>query len=197
MIKIILKSTYDDMKNQIAQGEAGTLRENREKNKIKKEFDIFREEHQSEIGIKNNEIRRLEKRIETLINENSQKNEALEKTINEKEELLLIVDSLKKLNRSYLATREKLSKHLQKIKKESKENEKLVQKLQNSVDAKERVIVEYEKAIEDLESKNQIQSEKIQELSKKIEHETIEYENDGLPKQTKQSLKSKRKIRRR
>lgn len=197
MIKIILKSTYDDMKNQIAQGEAGTFRENREKNKIKKEFEVFKEEHKAEIDIKNKEIGRLEKRIETLTNENSQKNEALELTINEKEELLLTVDSLKKLNRSYLATREKLSKHLKEVKKAAKETQKLVQKLLNNIDAKDRVIVEYKMALEEAEKKNQIQAEKVKELSQKVEHETIEYENDGLPKPTKQSLKSKRKIRRR
>jgi len=73
-----------------------------------------------------------------------------------------------------------------------KENNKLRAKL----DAKDRVIEEYEKAIENLENKNQIQLEKIKELSQKVEHETIEYENDGLPRQTKQVLTVKRKNRR-
>lgn len=210
MIKIILKKTYDDMQSQIAQGEAGTFRENREKNKIKKEFEIYKEEHKAEIDLKNKEITRLENKIETLTKENAkitrlenkietlakenaEKNESLELTINEKEELLLSNSSLKKLNRSYLATREKLSKHIKTIRKEHK---KEIKELLDKVDAKERVIQEYQRALEDSERKNQIQAEKFKELSKKVEHETIEYENDGLPKTTKQSLRAKRKMRR-
>lgn len=69
-------------------------------------------------------------------------------------------------------------------------------KLRSQLDAKIQIIKEYEKAIENLENKNQVQLEKIKELSQKVEHETIEYENDGLPKQTKQVLTVKRKNRR-
>ena len=97
----------------------------------------------------------------------------------------------------------KLEKELSKIREENiklgtakggltKENNKL----KTLLNAKIYVIKEYEKTIDDLENKNKIQAEKIQDLIKKIEHETIEYENDGLPKQTKQILTVKRKNRR-
>ncbi len=67
----------------------------------------------------------------------------------------------------------------------TKENNKLRTKL----DAKDRVINEYEKALRDLEEKNQNQLNTIKELTKKIEHKSIEYKNNGLPKQSKKAFK--------
>lgn len=66
-----------------------------------------------------------------------------------------------------------------------KENNKLRAKL----DAKDRVIEEYEKALRDLEEKNQNQLNTIKELTKKIEHKSIEYKNNGLSKQSKKAFK--------
>lgn len=66
-----------------------------------------------------------------------------------------------------------------------KENNKLRAKL----DAKDRVIEEYEKALRDLEEKNQNQLNVIKELTKKIEHKSIEYKNNGLSKQSKKAFK--------
>nr|DAV26513.1 MAG TPA: hypothetical protein [Caudoviricetes sp.] len=66
-----------------------------------------------------------------------------------------------------------------------KENNKLRAKL----DAKDRVIEEYEKALRDLEEKNQNQLNTIKELTKKIDHKSIEYKNNGLPKQSKKAFK--------
>lgn len=67
----------------------------------------------------------------------------------------------------------------------TKENNKLKAKL----DAKDRVIGEYEKALYQAEEKNQNQLNTIKELTKKIEHKSIEYKNNGLSKQTKKAFK--------
>lgn len=67
----------------------------------------------------------------------------------------------------------------------TKENNKLKAKL----DAKDRVIEEYEKALYQAEEKNQNQLNTIKELTKKIEHKSIEYKNNGLSKQTKKAFK--------
>ena len=66
-----------------------------------------------------------------------------------------------------------------------KENNKLRAKL----DAKDRVIEEYEKALYQAEEKNQNQLNTIKELTKKIDHKSIEYKNNGLPKQSKKAFK--------
>lgn len=62
-------------------------------------------------------------------------------------------------------------------------------KLRAKLDAKDRVINEYEKALRDLEEKNQNQLNTIKELTKKIEHKSIEYKNNGLSKQSKKAFK--------
>ena len=67
----------------------------------------------------------------------------------------------------------------------TKENNKLRAKL----DAKDRVIEEYEKALYQAEEKNQNQLNTIKELTKKIDHKSIEYKNNGLPKQSKKAFK--------
>lgn len=66
-----------------------------------------------------------------------------------------------------------------------KENNKLRAKL----DAKDRVIEEYEKALYQAEEKNQNQLNTIKELTKKIDHKSIEYKNNVLPKQSKKAFK--------
>lgn len=66
-----------------------------------------------------------------------------------------------------------------------KENNKLRAKL----DAKDRVIEEYQKALYQAEEKNQNQLNTIKELTKKIDHKSIEYKNNGLPKQSKKAFK--------
>ena len=67
----------------------------------------------------------------------------------------------------------------------TKENNKLRTKL----DAKDRVIEEYQKALYQAEEKNQNQLNTIKELTKKIDHKSIEYKNNGLPKQSKKAFK--------
>lgn len=67
----------------------------------------------------------------------------------------------------------------------AKENNKLRTKL----DAKDRVIEEYQKALYQAEEKNQNQLNTIKELTKKIDHKSIEYKNNGLPKQSKKAFK--------
>ncbi len=67
----------------------------------------------------------------------------------------------------------------------TKENNKLRKKL----DAKDRVIEEYQKALYQAEEKNQNQLNTIKELTKKIDHKSIEYKNNGLPKQSKKAFK--------
>lgn len=90
----------------------------------------------------------------------------------------------------------KLEEKIVKLKKKSskisaskggyvKENNKLKAKL----DAKDRVIEEYEKALYQAEEKNQNQLNTIKELTKKIDHKSIEYKNNGLPKQSKKAFK--------
>lgn len=66
---------------------------------------------------------------------------------------------------------------------------KEINKLRAKLDAKDRVIEEYEKALRDLEEKNQNQLNTIKELTKKIEHKSIEYKNNGLSKQSKKAFK--------
>lgn len=66
---------------------------------------------------------------------------------------------------------------------------KEINKLRAKLDAKDRVIEEYEKALYQAEEKNQNQLNTIKELTKKIEHKSIEYKNNGLSKQTKKAFK--------
>lgn len=160
MIKIILKSTYDDMNNQIRQGEKGTLRENREKNEIKRELDKLKEDYVVLQKIKAKEINRLQKKIES--------------------------DSLIQLEDKKLIA--ELKEYRQKNDGQKGGYIKEINKLRAKLDAKDRVIEEYEKALRDSEEKNQNQLNTIKELTKKIEHKSIEYKNNGLSKQTKKSI---------
>ncbi len=44
-MKILLNKDYKDLLDQIRQGEKGTIRENREKNEIKRELDKLKEDY--------------------------------------------------------------------------------------------------------------------------------------------------------
>lgn len=92
------------------------------------------------------------------------------------------ISKLKSINQNLKSDKQKLSSEKGGL---TKENNKLRAKL----DAKERVIEEYEKALHDSEEKNQNQLNTIKELTKKIEHKSIEYKNNGLSKQTKKAFK--------
>lgn len=70
---------------------------------------------------------------------------------------------------------------------------KELNKWKKKCDAKDKVIEEYKLALQKSEKKNDIQAAKIRELSAKQEHTAEEYQNDGLPKQSKAALKNKRK----
>lgn len=192
---IITKHTYEDLLNQIKQGEQGTYRENKEKNQIQKSYNQLKREFDEFEYNTNKKTNKLNQKIEELIKDLSEKNDSLEKTLKEKEQLIIDVSVLKKSLWSYKANSDKISRHLKQAKKELNKVQREKTKLLDTVDAKERVIEEYINALEQAESKIQLQAAKINELSKEIKHQTIEYKNDGLPKSTKQSLRLKRKIR--
>lgn len=192
MIKIVNKNQYLDLiktKEKLENCNKNLAKENGEK--------------QKELNAANEKIQRMEidnaalKDIQLIDETNIKK---LEKDITEKNQLIENLMKEKEAKSIIIASKDKKIEEL----KSSNNNLKgakggLVAKnnnLRDKLDAKERVIEEYKKAIEELEKKNEIQAEKIKELSKKVKHEIIEYENDGLPKTTKESLKSKRKIRR-
>lgn len=203
MIKIVKKSNYkkivDELENlRICNKKLAKVNGTRktENDNLKLQFDKSEKENNSlreelkqancsieKLEIDNASLRDIQLINETEINE---KNRQIEDFSNKKSKTIV-----------------KLEKELSKIREENiklgtakggltKENHKL----RSQLDAKIQIIKEYEKAIENLENKNQIQLEKIKELSQKVEHETIEYKNNGLPKQTKQVLTVKRKNRR-
>lgn len=189
MIKIVKKTNYkkivDELENlRICNKELAKVNGTRktENDNLKLQFDKSEKENNSlreelkqancsieKLEIDNASLRDIQLINETEINE---KNRQIEDFSNKKSKTIV-----------------KLEKELSKIREEN-------HKLRSQLDAKIQIIKEYEKAIENLENKNQVQLEKIKELSQKVEHETIEYENDGLPKQTKQVLTVKRKNRR-
>lgn len=160
-MKILLNKDYKDLLDQIRQGEKGTIRENREKNEIKRELDKLKEDYVVMQKIKDKEINRLQKKIES--------------------------DSLIQLEDKKLIAELKEYKQKNDGQKGglTKENHKLRAKL----DAKDRVIEEYQKALYQAEEKNQNQLNTIKELTKKIDHKSIEYKNNGLPKQSKKAFK--------
>lgn len=67
---------------------------------------------------------------------------------------------------------------------------KEINKLTRKIDAKERVIEEYKIALEKAEKKNDLQAAKIRELTSNQKHSIEEYQQDGLPQQTKKTLKN-------
>ena len=160
-MKILLNRDYKDLLDQIMQGEKGTIRENREKNEIKRELDKLKEDYVVMQKIKDKEINRLQKKIES--------------------------DSLIQLEDKKLIAELKEYKQKNDGQKGglTKENHKLRAKL----DAKDRVIEEYQKALYQAEEKNQNQLNTIKELTKKIDHKSIEYKNNRLPKQSKKAFK--------
>lgn len=159
-MKILLNRDYKDLLDQIKQGEKGTIRENREKNEIKRELDKLKEDYVVMQKIKDKEINRLQKKIES--------------------------DSLIQLeDKKSIA---ELKEYKQKNDGQKGGYIKEINKLRAKLDAKDRVIEEYEKALHDSEEKNQNQLNTIKDLTKKIEHKSIEYKNNGLSKQTKKSF---------
>lgn len=160
-MKILLNRDYKDLLDQIRQGEKGTIRENREKNEIKRELDKLKEDYVVMQKIKDKEINRLQKKIES--------------------------DSLIQLeDKKSIA---ELKEYKQKNDGQKDGYIKEINKLRAKLDAKDRVIEEYEKALYQAEEKNQNQLNTIKELTKKIEHKSIEYKNNGLSKQTKKAFK--------
>lgn len=160
-MKILLNKDYKDLLDQIKQGEKGTIRENREKNEIKRELNKLKEDYVVMQKIKDKEINRLQKKIES--------------------------DSLIQLeDKKSIA---ELKEYKQKNDGQKGDYIKEINKLRAKLDAKDRVIEEYEKALHDSEEKNQNQLNTIKDLTKKIEHKSIEYKNNGLSKQTKKAFK--------
>lgn len=196
MIKIVKKSNYkkivDELENlRICNEELAKVNGIRktENDNLKLQFDKSEKENNSlreelkqancsieKLEVDNASLRDIQLINETEINE---KNRQIEDFSNKKPKTIV-----------------KLEKELSKIREENiklgtakgeltKENNKLKAKL----DAKDRVIEEYEKALYQAEEKNQNQLNTIKELTKKIEHKSIEYKNNGLSKQTKKAFK--------
>jgi hypothetical protein len=95
---------------------------------------------------------------------------------------------IESMQKTYISMQKVKDREITRLQNEisnAKENNKLKAKL----DAKDRVIEEYEKALYQAEEKNQNQLNTIKELTKKIEHKSIEYKNNGLSKQTKKAFK--------
>lgn len=196
MIKIVKKSNYkkivDELENlRICNEELAKVNGIRktENDNLKLQFDKSEKENNSlreelkqancsieKLEVDNASLRDIQLINETEINE---KNRQIEDFSNKKPKTIV-----------------KLEKELSKIREENiklgtakggltNENNKLKAKL----DAKDRVIEEYEKALYQAEEKNQNQLNTIKELTKKIEHKSIEYKNNGLSKQTKKAFK--------
>ena len=192
MIKIVNKNKYLDLIKKQEQLQSCNINLAKDNGEKQKALNAANEKIQR-MEIDNAALKDIqlidENNIKDLENKIMEKNQLIENLIKEKETKSIIIadkdkkiDQLKSSNNNLKGAKGGLV---------AKNNN-----LRDKLDAKERVIEEYKKAIEELEKKNEIQAEKIKELSKKVKHEIIEYENDGLPKTTKESLKSKRKIRR-
>lgn len=95
---------------------------------------------------------------------------------------------IESMQKTYISMQKVKDREITRLQNEisnTKENNKLRKKL----DAKDRVIEEYQKALYQAEEKNQNQLNTIKELTKKIDHKSIEYKNNGLPKQSKKAFK--------
>lgn len=154
---IITRNTYDDLLYQIEQGEKGTARENREKNEIfkqyrqlKKDFDEF------EIN-SNKEIKRLKQQNEKLTEDLSNRNQALEYVIKEKEFQSIRISELEEYKKHVNGQKGGYTKEINKLKRQ----------------------------LEESENKNKVQAEKIQELTKTKTHTIEEYKHNGLRKNMK------------
>lgn len=150
--------------------------------KAKKQEQIKNEQLQKDIqqleAVKNKEIQRLENKI-------SSQNETLEIVLKEKEK--------KSLENVELGKKVAiLQKNNQSIGQSKGGVVAANHKLKAELDAKNQVIKEYQILVNDLKNKNKLQEEKIQELSKKVNHKIIEYKNNGLPKQTKKIFSGKK-----
>lgn len=152
--------------------------------------------------LKDKEIERLKNKISSQNEELNRKNKLLETTLKEKEEksiefeeIVQEVSSLKRKLNAYIANSAKQSKHLEELKERIKLLAKINIQNEEKINAKDLIIAEDTKIIEELTKKNEVQASKIQEFTKKIEHIELEYQEDGLPKPTKETL-SKRKFHR-
>lgn len=170
-MKILLNRDYQNLLDQIEQGEKGTLRENREKNTIKKELDKLKEDYVAMQKIKDKEIERLQKEISNVKDENNKIANNLIKYSDANSKLEVQIIELKNKNSKMSVSKGGLTKQNNKLK--------------NKLDAKDRVIEEYKKALEESEKKNQLQADKIQSLTKKTSHSIEEYKNNGLRKNMK------------
>lgn len=185
MIKIVSKDKYNKLTDSIKQLKTCNKEMAKENGEKRKELNVANEKIQRmEIDnaalkdiqlIDEQEIKNKEEKIEELSKELSDRNQSLEKAIKEKEILSIRVSELKKYKKE--------------IDGQKGGYLKIINDLNNKLDAKERVIEEYERALKDSEEKNQNQLNVIKDLTKKIEHKSIEYKNNGLSKQTKKAFK--------
>lgn len=154
---IITRNTYEDLLDQIEQGEKGTARENREKNEIKKSYFKLKDQFNEFGCISNKEIDKLNQKIEELTKELSNKNQTLEDFIKEKETLSIKVAELEGYKKRVDGQKGGYTKEINKLKRQ----------------------------LEELENKNKVQAKKIQEFTKSKQHTIEEYKNNGLRKNMK------------
>lgn len=169
---ITTRNYIEGLKDEITQAEYQANRSNTEKNEAVGERDKLKKEIESINETHTKEIKKLE-------NELSSKNESLEISLKSNE-----TNSLKiaNLNEEIIILQRK-NKNINQDKEELvEENNNLKSKLEEAT----QIIV-------DLKNKNSVQASKIKEFSKKSKHLPLEYKEDGLPKQTKETL-LKRKI---
>lgn len=185
---IITRNTYDDLLNQIEQGEKGTFRENTEKRTIQKAYDKLRSDfNEFEIN-SNKEIKKIKQKNEELTIELSEKVQTID---NIQTELLNKTKTLDKVTID-LSDKNQTLEYLIKEKEIQSIRISELEEYKKHVDGQKggytKEINKLKKQLEELENKNKVQAEKIQELTKTKQHTIEEYKNNGLRK----SMKKKR-----
>lgn len=199
---IVTRKYLDGLHEEIEQSDNQADDFNRMRQKEKAEKDQLQKDINQLEEIKNKEIERLKNKISSQSDELNSKNKSLEIALKEKEEKSFKLEetteelsSTKRRLSSYIAISSKQTKHIKDLKDQIKVLTKLKIQNEDSLEAKDLVIAEDRKLIEELQEKNRVQASKIKEFSKEVEHNSLEYQEDGLPKPTKEIL-SKRKFRR-
>lgn len=199
---IVTRKYLDGLHEEIEQSDIQADDFNRMRQKEKDEKDQLQKDYDQLEELKNKEIERLKSKISSQSDELNSKNESLEIALKEKEEKSFRLEEITEELSSAIriinarkANSKRQSNHIKKLKKQIKVLTKLKIQNEESLNAKDLVIAEDRKLIEELQEKNKVQASKIKEFSKEVEHNSLEYQEDGLPKPTKEVL-SKRKFRR-
>ena len=137
---IITRNTYDDLLDQIVQGEKGTARENREKNEIFKQYRQLKKDFDEFEVNSNKEIKKLNQKIEELTKELSEKNQSLEEVITIKEKCQIKLHELQGAKGGYTKEINKLKKQLEECENKNKVQ---AEKIQELTKTKTHTIEEY------------------------------------------------------